>query len=214
MEFLSQLAELYADQFSSAESADLAEINAQTHLLHPKAHMLSGKIQGHFLRFISTMLQPTYILEIGTFTGYSAICLAKGLVPGGALHTIELREEDANVAAANFSKFIQNKQVTLHCGNALEIIDTLPHKWDLIFIDADKTAYIDYYEKLVPQLSEKGIILADNVLFHGQVLENPISGKNAKAIHRFNEHVKNDPRTEQVILTIRDGITLIKKKFE
>jgi predicted O-methyltransferase YrrM len=184
MEFLSQLAELYADQFSSAESADLAEINAQTHLLHPKAHMLSGKIQGHFLRFISTMLQPTYILEIGTFTGYSAICLAKGLVPGGALHTIELREEDANVAAANFSKFIQNKQVTLHCGNALDIIDTLPHKWDLIFIDADKTAYIDYYEK------------------------------HAKAIHRFNEHVKNDPRTEQVILTIRDGITLIKKKFE
>ena len=112
MEFLNQLAELYADEFSSAESADLAEINAQTLLSHPKAHMLSGKIQGHFLRFISTMLQPAYILEIGTFTGYSAICLAKGMAPGGELHTIELRGDDANVAAANFSKFIQNKQVT------------------------------------------------------------------------------------------------------
>lgn len=212
MEFLHQLAEAYADQFTSPESDLLAEVNEQTRLQHPKAHMLSGKVQGQFLRFISCLQHPRYILEIGTFTGYSALCLAEGLTPDGMLHTIEIREEDARTAEVNFSKFNQNKQVTLHRGNALEIIDSLPFQWDLVFIDADKTGYINYYEKLVPRLSERGIILADNVLFHGQVLEEPVSGKNALAIHAFNEHVKNDPRTEQVILTIRDGISFIKRK--
>ncbi len=212
MEFLHQLAEAYADQFTSPESDLLAEVNKQTLLQHPKAHMLSGKVQGQFLRFISCLQRPRYILEIGTFTGYSALCLAEGLPPDGMLHTIEIREADARTAGANFSKFNQNKQVTLHRGNALEIIDSLPFQWDLVFIDADKTGYINYYEKLVPRLSERGIILADNVLFHGQVLEEPVSGKNALAIHAFNEHVKNDPRTEQVILTIRDGISFIKRK--
>lgn len=212
MNFINQLAEEYANKFSSTESTDLAEINLQTYATHPKAHMLSGKVQGLLLQFISTMLQPKYILEIGTFTGYSALCLAEGLQNDGELHTIELREDDAASAKANFSKSYKNKQVTLHIGNAVDIIETLPFKWDLIFIDADKTAYIEYYELLVPRLSNKGIILADNVLFHGQVLENPISGKNAKAIHLFNEHVLNDPRTEQVLLTIRDGISLIRKK--
>ena len=212
MEFLHPLAEIYAANFTSSESDLLAEISEETVRSHPKAHMLSGKVQGAFLSFISTFLRPEYILEIGTFTGYSAICLAKGLRENGMLHTIEIRESDAAAAAANFSKFNQNKQVTLHLGNALEIIDTLPFQWDLVFMDADKTAYIDYYEMLVPRLSERGVIIADNVLFHGQVLEEPIAGKNAKAIHLFNEHVKNDPRTEQVILTVRDGISLIKKK--
>jgi predicted O-methyltransferase YrrM len=158
------------------------------------------------------MVQPKYILEIGSFTGYSALCLLKGIQKDGQLHTIEIREEDANTAAANFMKFDANKQVTLHRGNAIDIIKELPFKWDLVFIDADKTGYINYYEMLVPNLSDRGIILADNVLFHGEVLEQNISGKNAKAIHAFNEHVNNDPRTEQVMLTIRDGITLIKKK--
>jgi predicted O-methyltransferase YrrM len=211
-DFINQRAENYADQFTSPESDLLAGINEQTRLQHPKAHMLSGKVQGQFLRMISCMQRPKYILEIGTFTGYSAICLAEGLTPDGMLHTIEIREEDARTAAANFSKFNRNKQVTLHRGNALEIIDSLPFEWDLVFIDADKTGYIQYYEKLVPRLSERGMILADNVLFHGQVLEEPISGKNALAIQAFNEHVQKDPRTEQVILTIRDGISLIKRK--
>jgi len=212
MDFINHLAEEYVNQFSSPESKELAEINQQTYATHPKAHMLSGKVQGLFLQFISSILQPKYILEIGTFTGYSALCLAEGLQKEGELHTIELREDDAATAKANFSKSYNNKQVTLHCGNALDIIETLPYQWDLVFIDADKTAYIEYYELLVPRLSNKGIILADNVLFHGQVLEDQVSGKNAKAIQLFNEHVMNDPRTEQVLLTIRDGISLIRKK--
>ncbi len=209
---INQLAQSYADLYTSPASPELTIINQETLDSHPKAHMLSGKIQGQFLGFISNMVQPKYILEIGSFTGYSALCLLKGIQKDGQLHTIEIREEDANTAAANFMKFDANKQVTLHRGNAIDIIKELPFKWDLVFIDADKTGYINYYEMLVPNLSDRGIILADNVLFHGEVLEQNISGKNAKAIHAFNEHVNNDPRTEQVMLTIRDGITLIKKK--
>ncbi len=212
MEFINPLAEAYANHYSSPEPKGLAKINEQTSLSHPKAHMLSGNIQGQFLSMISIMQQPKYILEIGSFTGYSALCLVKGLQQGGILHTIEIRPDDANMAKENFSKYNEHKQITLHLGNARDIIQTLPYQWDLVFIDADKTAYIDYYEMLVPLLSDNGIIIADNVLFHGQVLEETIKGKNAKAIHAFNEHVKNDPRTEQVILTIRDGISLIKKK--
>jgi predicted O-methyltransferase YrrM len=212
MDMINQLAQSYADLYTSPASPELTIINQETLDSHPKAHMLSGKIQGQFLGFISNMVQPKYILEIGSFTGYSALCLLKGIQKDGQLHTIEIREEDANTAAANFMKFDANKQVTLHRGNAIDIIKELPFKWDLVFIDADKTGYINYYEMLVPNLSDRGIILADNVLFHGEVLEQNISGKNAKAIHAFNEHVNNDPRTEQVMLTIRDGITLIKKK--
>lgn len=212
MKLIHHLAEAYAAQFTSVEDELLSRVNKHTMENHPQAQMLSGHVQGRFLSFISTILNPKYVLEIGTFTGYSAICLAEGLESNGELHTIELREEDAVTARGNFSKSKRNKQIHLHLGNAKEIIPGLQYPWDLVFIDADKTAYIDYYELVVPQLSEKGIIIADNMLFHGEVLQEPITGKNAKAIHAFNEHVKNDPRTEQVLVTIRDGILLIKKK--
>jgi caffeoyl-CoA O-methyltransferase len=214
MELINPLAEAYAARYTSSEDALLAEVNRQTMENHPMAHMLSGHVQGKFLSFISTILRPKYVLEIGTFTGYSAICLAEGLETGGELHTIELREEDAATSRANFSKSERNKQIHLHIGNAKDIIPKLQYVWDLVFIDADKVSYIDYYELVVPRLSQNGIIIADNMLFHGEVLDQPVTGKNAKAIHAFNEHVKNDPRTEQVFVTIRDGIMLIKKISE
>ncbi len=214
MELVQPLAEAYAQQFTTPDNALLQSIQASTLLNHPHAHMISGPVQGQVLSFISGMIQPQYILEIGSFTGYSALCLANGLTDSGALHTIELREADAETAALNFSKSTRNKQIHLHIGNALDIIPSLNFEWDLVFIDADKTAYIDYYELIVPRLSKKGMIIADNVLFHGQVLENPVTGKNAKAIQAFNEHVQADERTEQVLLTIRDGLVLIKKKME
>jgi predicted O-methyltransferase YrrM len=209
---LSPAADQYSSLFTSELQGLLREIEQDTLAHHPHAHMLSGQVQGQFLRLLSTILQPKYVLEIGTFTGFSALCLAAGLQETGELHTIELREEDASKARQYFSKSERNKQIHLHTGPAAEIIPTLPHEWDLVFIDADKTGYIGYYEQLVPRLSKNGMILADNVLFHGQVLEEPISGKNAKAIHAFNEHVKQDQRTEQVLLTIRDGLLLVKKK--
>jgi predicted O-methyltransferase YrrM len=209
---INPLAESYAALFTSPENALLAEVNRQTFENHVHYHMLSGHVQGRFLSFISNILQPKYVLEIGTLTGYSALCLAEGLSSDGELHTIELREEDATTAKANFSKSERNNQIHLHLGNAKEIIPQLNRQWDLVFIDADKPAYIDYYELVIPQLRTGGIILADNVLFHGQVLEEPVTNKNAKAIQAFNEHVRADERTEQVLVTIRDGVLLIKKK--
>jgi caffeoyl-CoA O-methyltransferase len=214
MELINSLVEAYAARFTTPENDLLKEINEQTIRHHPKSHMLSGHVEGKFLSFLSTILRPKYVLEIGTFTGYSALCLAEGLEKDGELHTIELREEDAAVARENFSKFNGNKQIHLHVGNAREIIPGLQHPWDLVFIDADKVAYIEYYELVVPGLSSRGIIIADNTLFHGEVLEQPITGKNGKAIQAFNEHVQKDPRTENVFITVRDGIQLIKKKTE
>jgi caffeoyl-CoA O-methyltransferase len=212
MELINPLVEQYAAHITSKEDELLHGINEHTMQHHPLKHMLSGHVQGKVLTFLSTMLQPKYILEIGTFTGYSALCLAEGLTPDGELHTLELREEDANTARINFSKSKLANKLHLHVGNALEIIPQLNFEWDLVFIDADKVGYIDYYELIIPRLGKKGVIIADNVLFHGEVLEENIKGKNAKAIHAFNEHVAKDERTEQVMLTVRDGLLIIKKK--
>lgn len=206
------LVEQYAETCTTPEDAVLRDINRYTYQHHEHPHMLSGHVQGKLLEMLSWMMQPRYILEIGTFTGYSAICLARGLQPGGELHTIELREEDAALSRENFRRANLDKQIHLHTGNALDIIPTLDITWDLVFIDADKTGYVAYYDLLLPRLSKNGLIIADNVLFHGQVLEEPLQGKNAKAIDLFNKHVMNDERTEQVLVTVRDGLLLIKKK--
>jgi predicted O-methyltransferase YrrM len=212
LEIISSLAERYADLYTSPEDSVLNTINKETVENHPEAHMLSGHVQGKFLSFISKLIEPKYILEIGTFTGYSALCMAEGLAEGGQLHTIELRQDDADTALKNFKAAGKNNMITLHVGDAQQIIPTLPCEWDLVFIDADKVSYIKYYDLVFEHLSKKGLIIADNVLFHGQVLEEPIKGKSAIAIDLFNKHVANDPASEQVMLTIRDGLLLIKKK--
>ena len=138
MEIIDSLAQAYAEQYSSAEDALLQEIAASTQALHPHAHMLSGRVQGKFLEMISCLVQPRRILEIGTFTGYSALCLAKGLLKDGKIHTIELREEDASVARTNFSRSNALEKIILHVGNALDVLPGLQETWDLVFIDADK----------------------------------------------------------------------------
>jgi caffeoyl-CoA O-methyltransferase len=211
MELVNHIAEAYAQQFTTAEVGVLYDVNTQTVATHPQAHMLSGHVQGSLLQMLSCMLQPARILEVGTFTGYSALCLAKGLQPGGRLHTIELREDDANKAAAAFAKAGIGHLVQLHVGNAKEIIPALDETWDLAFIDADKTGYIDYYKLILPRLRQGGFIIADNVLFHGDVLEQPLKGKNAIAIDAFNRYVAADESVEQVVLTVRDGLMIIKK---
>lgn len=211
MELINHLAEQYAAEYTSADDCLLAEVAAST-TTHPHAHMLSGKVQGNFLSIISALLQPLRILEIGTFTGYSALCLANGLQAKGKLYTIELRQDDAAQAKQFFNKSLQSDRIVQLMGNAKELIPTLQENWDIVFIDADKTGYIDYYELILPSVKTNGLIIADNVLFHGQVLEDPISGKNALAVHAFNEHVKNDDRVEQVLLTVRDGLLVIRKK--
>jgi predicted O-methyltransferase YrrM len=209
--FIINQAVTYSDVFTTPADPLLQIILDETRATHPKAHMLSGEVQGQFLSMLSCIKKPIHILEIGTFTGYSALCLAKGLAPSGVLHTIESRLEDAQTASNYFGQSKYANQIKLHIGDAKEIIPTLHGMFDFVFIDADKTGYIEYYEMMVPLLAKGGVIIADNVLFHGEVLEDTITGKNAVAIHAFNEHVKNDPRTNQVLLTIRDGMLLIQK---
>ena len=211
MELINPLAEQYAQQFTTPTNEVLHRIHLQSGQ-HQHAHMLSSEVQGSWLSFISEVIKPKYILEIGTFTGYSALCLCTGLQPGGELHTIELRPEDATVSSANFKLAGMENQIHLHIGNALDIIPALNYTWDLVFIDADKTNYITYYEMALERLQDNGIIIADNVLFHGQVLEEKMDNKNARAIHAFNQHVAADGRTQQVLLTVRDGLLFIKKK--
>jgi caffeoyl-CoA O-methyltransferase len=212
MELINPGAEQYAKINTSALDEVLNEIEIYTLANHPHAQMLSGHVQGKVLELLSKMIAPKRILEIGTFTGFSALCLAKGLTDTGKLVTLELREEDAATAKKYFVKANMESKIELHVGDALEIIPTLQENWDLVFIDADKVNYINYYELTLPSVKSGGWILADNVLFHGEVLEENIKGKNAKAIHAFNDYVKNDNRVEQVMLTIRDGLLLIQKK--
>ena len=211
MKLVNHIVEEYAKQNTSQLDEVLREIEAYTLAHHPHAQMLSGHVQGKLLEIISRMIQPQRILEIGTFTGFSALCLAKGLQKGGMLHTIEIKKEDAATANKYFQKAGAGEQIKLHLGNALEIIPTLHESWDLVFLDADKVNYINYYELTLPKVKKGGWILADNVLFHGEVLEEAVIGKNAQAIHAFNEHVAGDTRVEQMMLTVRDGLLLIQK---
>lgn len=202
----------YATHFSEPTDELLKEIEDFTLNHHEHANMLSGPLQGKLLELLSKIIKPQRILEVGTFVGYSALCLAKGLPPGGKLHTLELRHEDAEIAQNYFTKSSHNDQIILHRGNALEIIPSLNEPWDLVFIDADKTNYTNYYELVLPALKTGGVILADNVLFHGEVLNENIKGKNAIAINAFNEHVAKDDRVQQVMITLRDGLMMIIKK--
>jgi predicted O-methyltransferase YrrM len=212
LELINTLAQSYSEKFTSAEDPLLREVAEQTYRLYPTTSMLSGHVQGRFLEMISRLVQPRRILEIGTFTGYSALCLAKGLLKDGLLHTIDISEKDAAVAKANFNKSNDCDKIILHVGNALNIIPGLGETWDLVFIDADKVNYTEYYKLVVPAVREGGLILADNVLFHGEVLQEPVTTKNGKAINAFNEYVQEDNRVEQVLVTIRDGLLLIRKK--
>lgn len=211
MDIVHPLAAEYAERFSSPETVLLASVAAAANAHHPQPHMLSGHLQGRLLEMISKMIKPERILEVGTMVGYSSICLASGLQSGGMLHTIELREGDADIAENHFKNAGLQDQIKLHRGAALEIIPTLQETWDLVFLDADKVNYIAYYEMIMPRLRKGGYLMADNVLFHGAVLDEAISGKNALAIHAFNQHVRNDESVTCVMLPIRDGLTVIYK---
>jgi len=211
LELINPLVQAYAEKYTSAEDVLLKEVNEFTRLHHSEAMMLSGHLQGKLLEMISCMIRPARILEIGTFTGYSGLCLAKGLSAEGFLHTIELREIDAQKARSFFDRSSYARQIISHTGNALNIIPELKETWDLVFIDADKPAYIEYFNLVFPRLRKNGFILADNILFHGQVLKENVNGKSAKGIQAFNNFIKERIDIEKVILTIRDGLYLIRK---
>lgn len=202
----------YAESLTQPEDDLLREVNLFTKENHTEYQMLSGHLQGKLLEMISRMILPRRILEIGTFTGYSALCLAKGLAPEGQLHTIELREKDAATARGFFDRSEYADRIILHTGNALEVIPALNETWDLVFIDADKVSYIEYFKIVLPQVRQNGFILADNIFFHGEVLEQPVKGKNARAIREFNEYVRASSEVDKVAITLRDGLYLARKR--
>jgi caffeoyl-CoA O-methyltransferase len=212
MDFIQPAANDYVAHYSDATPAYLRPMYEQTILSHPHAHLQSNWNQGGFLSFFSKLLAPQSILEIGTFTGFSTLCLVEGLTATGSIDTIELRAEDASNARAHFDASPKGHQIISHIGDAKTILPTLTKQWDLVFIDADKTGYIEYINLVLPMLSDKGVIIADNVLFHGQVFEEKISGKNALAMHAFNEFVLQHKGLEKIMLTVRDGLTLIRKR--
>ena len=202
----------YIEEHTSDEDEILYELYRETHLKAVNPRMISGKVQGRFLQLISQLIQPSTILEIGTFTGYSAICLARGLKPGGRLITIERNDELSAMAEKYFEKADLQDSIQLMTGHALDIIPGLTSRFDLVFIDGEKTEYLKYYQQVFPKLNLGGIIMADNVLWGGKVVQPAsIGDPETASIKQFNEFVRNDKRVENIILGLRDGISLIRK---
>lgn len=204
--------EEYILNHSDDEDPLLAELNRETNLKILRPRMLSGHLQGKILEMLSKMIRPEKILEIGTYTGYSAICLAKGLTEKGVLHTIEINDELEEIITKYIQKSGLQNQINVHFGNALEIIPALNETFDLVFIDGDKREYLAYYELVLKFVKPGGFILADNVLWSGKVVEMETpDDEYTKGIFDFNDFLKNDKRVEKVILPLRDGLTLIRK---
>ncbi len=206
MEFLPEDIDRYAHNHTSAENQLLAELNRETHAKILKPRMLSGHLQGRVLSLISKLHRPQRILEIGTYTGYAAICMAEGLAKEGILHTIDINEELEDFARGYFDKSDFGSQIIQHVGHALDIIPTLQEKWDLVFIDADKEHYLDYYELVMKQMNPGGLILCDNVLWSGKIVDAKAQDKDTVALRELNERVHADARVENVLLPIRDGV--------
>lgn len=203
--------EAYLELHTTEERELLKRLRRDTHLKTVYPQMLSGPVMGRFLEMVSKMIAPSSILEIGTFTGYSAICLAQGLKPGGTLHTIESNPEMISFSAPYFREAGLEEIIKQHKGDALEIIPGLDHTFELVFIDAAKDQYTDYYNAVIDKIPTGGVILADNVLWDSKVLDPDDGDKDTSGIVRFNEFVSHDDRVEKVMLPIRDGIFFIRK---
>lgn len=210
MKFLPDVIESYSSIFSAPEEEVLAKLNRETHLKVMLPQMLSGHIQGNFLKMMSYMIQPERVLEIGTFTGYSAICFARGLKPGGILHTIDINEELEPMVRRYFAEAGVENQIQYHIGNALEIIPTLNETFDLVFIDADKINYANYYDMVFDKVRKGGFIIADNVLWSGKVTEEK-QDKDTAALHAYNQKITADERVENYLVPIRDGLMVARK---
>jgi caffeoyl-CoA O-methyltransferase len=213
MHFLSDELDHYVTQHSQDEPELLAQLNKETYQKILQPRMLSGHFQGRILSMLSKIIHPTNILEVGTYTGYATLCLAEGLAENGTIDTLDIEEELVDFQRKYFDRSQWSSQITQHLGDALEIIPTLNKKYDLVFIDADKENYINYFHLIIPMMKKGGIILSDNVLWSGKVLEevkpNDIT---TKILLEYNELLKNDARVETVLLPIRDGLTVSRVK--
>ena len=209
MHFISQELEDYIEHHSEKEPQHLAALNKETYQKILLPRMLSGHFQGRVLSMLSKLIRPVNILEIGTYTGYSALCLCEGMQDEGQLHTIDIKEELIDFQRKHFDKSPWGNQIVQHLGEAIDIIPVLDLKFDLVFIDADKENYINYFEMIVPKMNKGGIILSDNVLWSCKVLE-PLQKNDlsTKILLEYNQLLNNDPRVETVLLPIRDGLTV------
>ncbi|HHH49948.1 MAG TPA: O-methyltransferase [Saprospiraceae bacterium] len=213
MNFLKEKLTNYCEAHTSPQSNVLYELERETHLTTLAPQMISGFYQGRLLSFLSKMKRPKSILEIGTFTAYAAICLAEGLDENGLLHTIEINEELESIIRKYIQKAKLENKIKVYIGNAHNIIPTIDSKFDMAFIDAAKFDYEFYYEMVLEKMNTDGIILADNVLWSGKVLDESHQDEDTKALRAFNQKIQNDPRVENILLPIRDGLMLIRKLF-
>lgn len=212
MDFIDQKIQEYAEKHTDKEPEVLQSLNRETHLKVLQPRMLSGHLQGRILSLMSKMIRPKYILEIGTYTGYSAICMAEGMQTDGKLVTIDINEELTGMSQSYFEKAGFKDRIHSKVGNALEIIPTLGYRWDLVFIDADKVNYSNYFDLVIDRLNDGGFIIADNVLWSGKVVE-PVKAndKDTEALLSFNKKVNEDTRVENVLMPVRDGLMILRK---
>ncbi|MFI3239154.1 MAG: O-methyltransferase [Bacteroidales bacterium] len=210
---MDELLEEYIAKHIDAEPDELYNLNRETHLFHLRPRMCSGHLQGRLLKMFVRMIKPRAILELGTFTGYSALCFAEGLAEDATIDTIEIDDELEDFIRSQFSRSVNADKISLHIGDAKEILDRLDKSFDLVFIDANKREYIDYYNMVFPLVPEGGFIIADNILWDGKVVDygTKLDAQTA-GILDFNTLIANDNRVEKVILPIRDGLTIIYKK--
>jgi predicted O-methyltransferase YrrM len=209
MHFISEELEHYVANHSQNEPELLAALNRETHQKILQPRMLSGHFQGRVLSMLSKLIRPLHILEIGTYTGYATLCLCEGMQKNGTIDTIDINEELATIQQKYFGLSSWSNQIKRHTGNAVELIPTLEKKYDLVFIDADKENYLNYFELIVPKMTVGGIILSDNVLWSGKVLETPDPRDlSTTVLLKYNKKINQDPRVETVLLPIRDGLTV------
>ena len=202
----------YAESFTSGDSQVLRELREHCYAHYEDSSMLSGFVQGRVLSMFSRMIRPTVVLEIGTYLGYSALCFAEGLVEGGKVVTLDVNEETNRVARSYVEKTEYANRIDFHLGNAIDIIPSLPETFDLVFIDADKSNYSNYYNLVFGKVRPGGFIIADNVLWSGKVLKDE-KDEDTQALHDFNKMVLADERVSNVLLPIRDGLMVVCKQF-
>lgn len=212
MEFIAQGLADYANAHSTVASSLLQRIERETHLEVLQPRMLSGPFQGRLLSLISKLVQPKRILEIGTYTGYSALCLAEGLTKEGKLITLDVNEELHKRVQGYFNASDYSEHIDYRIGDALDLIPALNETWDLVFIDADKKNYVNYYDLVVDRVRSGGLILADNVLWSGKVIDEKAQDKETVLLRQYNERINRDERVENILLPIRDGIMVARKK--
>ena len=212
MEFIEKELQAYVEAHTSPEDKLLQQISRDTHAYILMPRMLSGHLQGRLLSMLAHMIKPRAVLEIGTYTGYSALCMAEGLSPQGVLHTIDINEELEDRVRGYFNQSAWAGNIQYHIGNAIEVVPQLKQSWDLVFIDADKRNYLAYYNLVIDQMAKGGYLIADNVLWSGKVAQANATDKDTEALRIFNRKIQEDERVENVLLPVRDGLMIIRKK--